>query len=102
MKTRIIQRDPEPDRPHDSGNGAAVPPPPPAHNLAARMARWSGRHRKKAIFGWFAFVLVTFFVGSNVIAQKDISDVDQYSGEAREAEQALDDAGMRPTEEIVF
>jgi uncharacterized membrane protein YdfJ with MMPL/SSD domain len=102
MKTRIIQRDPEPDGPHVSGNGAAAPPPPPAHNLAARMARWSGRHRKKAIFGWFAFVLVTFFVGSNVVVQKDISDVDQFSGEARDAEQALEDAGMRPTEEVVF
>jgi uncharacterized membrane protein YdfJ with MMPL/SSD domain len=102
MKTRIIQRDPEPDRPPISGNGAATPPPPPAHNLAARMAHWSGRHRKKAILGWFAFVLVTFYVGTNVIVQKDISDVDQFSGESRDAEQALEDAGMRPTEEVVF
>ena len=66
------------------------------------MARWSGQHRKKAIFGWFAFVLVTFFVGMNVIGQKDISDIDQFSGEARDAEQALDDAGLRPVEEVVF
>src|SRR5688572_6029680 len=102
MKTRIIQRDPEPDRPHNSGNGAAVPPRPPAHNLAARMACWSAQHRKKAILGWFAFVLVTFFVGMNVIGQKDISDLDGYSGEARDAEQALDDAGLRPVEEIVL
>ncbi len=102
MKTRIIQRDPEPDGPHTSGNGAATPPRPPAHNLAARMARWSGRHRKKAIFGWFAFVLVTFYVGTNVVVQKDISAVDQFSGEAHDAEQALEDAGMRPTEEVVF
>ena len=99
MKTRIIQ--PEPEQPDTSGNGA-VTPPPPAHNLAARMARWSGQHRKKAIFGWFAFVLVVFFVGMNVIGQKDISDIDQYSGEAREAEQALDDAGLRPVEEVVL
>ena len=102
MKTRIIQREPEPDRPDTSGNGAATPPPPPAHNLAARMARWSGRHRRKAILGWFAFVLVTFYVGTNVVVQKDISDIDQFSGEARDAEQALEDAGMRPTEEVVF
>ena len=61
MKTRIIQ--PEPEQPDTSGNGAVTPPPQPAHNLAARMARWSGQHRKKAIFGWFAFVLVVFFVG---------------------------------------
>ena len=66
------------------------------------MAHWSGRHRKKAILGWFAFVLVTFYVGSNVIVQKDISAVDQFSGESHDAEQALEDAGMRPTEEVVF
>jgi uncharacterized membrane protein YdfJ with MMPL/SSD domain len=102
MKTRIIQRDGEPDQPHTSGNGAATPPPPPAHNLAARMARWSGQHRKKAIFGWFAFALVTFFVGMNLIGQKNLSEIDQYSGEARDAEQALDDAGLRPVEEVVL
>jgi uncharacterized membrane protein YdfJ with MMPL/SSD domain len=102
MKTRIIQRDPEPDGPPTSENGAPTPPPPPAHNLAARMACWSAQHRKKAILGWFAFVLVTFFVGMNVIGQKDISDLDRYSGEARDAEQALDDAGLRPVEEIVL
>ena len=66
------------------------------------MARWSGQHRKKAIFGWFAFVLVTFFVGMNVVGQKDISDIDQFSGESRDAEQALEDAGLRPVEEVVF
>ena len=79
MKTRIIQRDAEPDRPHTSGNGDAR-----RHRLprttAARMARWSGQHRKKAIFGWFAFVLITFIVGMNLIGQKDISDIDQFSG----------------------
>jgi uncharacterized membrane protein YdfJ with MMPL/SSD domain len=102
MKTRIIQRDPEPDGPHTSGNGAATPPPRPAHNLAARMARWSSQHRKKAIFGWLAFVLVVFYVGNSVIGQKDISDIDGYSGEARDAEQALDDAGLRPVTEVVY
>jgi uncharacterized membrane protein YdfJ with MMPL/SSD domain len=102
MKTRIIQRDPEPDRPETSGNGAAKLPPPPAHNVAARMARWSGQHRKKAFYGWLAFVFIAFAVGTNVVGQKDIADVDQFSGEAGRAEKALDRAGMRPTEEIVF
>jgi uncharacterized membrane protein YdfJ with MMPL/SSD domain len=102
MKTRIIQHEPEPDQPDTSGNGAATPPPPPAHNLAARMARWSGRHRKKAIFGWFAFVLIVFVVGNNVIGSKLISDIDELSGESRDAEQALDRAGLRPVEEVVF
>jgi uncharacterized membrane protein YdfJ with MMPL/SSD domain len=101
MKTRIIQREPEPDQPDTSGNGAPVPPPPRAHNVAARMARWSGRHRKSAILGWFAFVIVAFAIGTAVGTQ-EISDLDQFSGEARQAEEALDRAGLRPVEEVVF
>jgi uncharacterized membrane protein YdfJ with MMPL/SSD domain len=102
MKTRIIQHQPEPDGPDTSGNGAPTPPRPRAHNLAARMARWSGQHRKKAIFGWLAFVVIAFVVGMNVIGSKQISDIDNFSGESHEAEQALDRAGLRPVEEVVF
>src|SRR3954453_737446 len=32
----------------------------PSRNLAARMARWSAQHRKKAIFGWLGFVVALF------------------------------------------
>ena len=32
--------------------------------LAARIAAWSARHRKKAIWGWFGFVLLVFALGS--------------------------------------
>ena len=102
MKTRIIQHEPEPDGPDTSGNGRASPPPPPAHNLAARMARWSSQHRMKAFFGWLAFVLVAFVVGNNMIGSKQISDVDDYSGESHRAEQALDRTGLRPVKEVVF
>jgi RND superfamily putative drug exporter len=70
-------------------------------NVAARMAHWSSRHRKKAIWGWLAFVLVVFIAG-NMIGTTQISDVDQYSGEAHRAEVALDRAGLRPVEEVVF
>ena len=31
-------------------------------NLAARMARWSANHRKKAIFGWLGFAIVLFAI----------------------------------------
>src|SRR5687767_12700612 len=102
MKTRIIQPEPEPDQPDASGNGAATPPaPPPAHNLAARMARWSSRHRKKAFWGWLAFVIVAFAIG-NAMGSTQISDVDQFSGESGRAEAALDRAGLRPHSEVVF
>src|SRR5215210_1635743 len=34
----------------------------PSKNLAARMARWSAQHRKKAIFGWLGFVAALFAI----------------------------------------
>src|SRR4051794_36508122 len=72
-----------------------------SHHYAARIAAWSGRHRKKAIWGWLAFVLVVFALG-NAGGTTNISEVDQFSGESHRAEQALDRAGMRPVEEVVF
>src|SRR4051812_25578072 len=41
--------------------------------LTARAARWSAAHRRQAILGWLAFVLVTFAVGSaaGVVTMKD-------------------------------
>src|SRR5918999_650567 len=100
-KSRIIQREPKPVQSDTSGNGAATPPQPPAHNLAARMARWSSRHRKKAFWGWLAFVILAFAIG-NQVGSTQISDVDQFSGEAGRAEAALDRAGLRPHSEVVF
>ena len=35
-------------------------------NLAARAGRWSAQHRKTAIFGWLAFVIVAFVIGGNL------------------------------------
>ena len=60
MKTRVIQDDPdEPTTTKDSPD--SVQPRPPV-NLAARMARWSAHHRKKAIFGWLALAVALFAV----------------------------------------
>jgi len=70
-------------------------------NVAARMAHWSGRHRKKAFWGWLAFVVVVF-LGGNMVGTTQISAVDQFSGESHRAEAALDRAGLRPVEEAVF
>src|SRR3954447_11298693 len=75
--------------------------PPEQHNLAARMAVWSSRHRRKAFWGWLAFVVVVFALG-NAVGTTQISDVDQFSGESHKAEVALHDAGLRPVEEVVF
>ena len=41
----------------------------PAKNFAARAGRWSAAHRKTAIFGWLAFVIVAFVIGGKVGTQ---------------------------------
>src|SRR5215204_5728234 len=74
---------------------------PASHNLAARMARWSSTHRKRAFWGWLAFVIVAFAVG-NAIGPNLISDIDNFNGESHDAEAALDRAGLRPQSEVVF
>src|SRR5215218_6555834 len=74
---------------------------PSAHNLAARMARWSSKHRKAAFWGWLAFVILAFAIG-NAVGANNISDVDNFNGESHDAEAALDRAGLRTQSEVVF
>ena len=70
-------------------------------NLAARAAHWSATHRKTAIFGWLAFVVVAVLVGQ-MVSQKTIYGADQFNGESGRAEHALEDAGLRPNKELVL
>ena len=35
-------------------------------NLASRAGHWSATHRKRAIFGWLAFVLIATVLGGSV------------------------------------
>jgi len=57
-------------------------------NLAARAGRWSAQHRKKAIFGWLAFVIVAVFIGGSV-GTKTLSDSDFGIGESGRADEAV-------------
>ena len=66
-----------------------------AKGLAARVGRWSTEHRKTAIWGWLAFVVIALVIGSGV-GSKELSDADRYQGESGRAEQALVDAGLDP------
>jgi RND superfamily putative drug exporter len=63
------------------------------NNLAARMGRWSARHRKAAIFGWLAFVAVAFVLGG-VVGTKELSDVDAQPGESGRAAHIYAGAGF--------
>ena len=38
-------------------------------NIAARAGRWSATHRKRAIWGWLAFVFLAVFIGASVGTQ---------------------------------
>jgi uncharacterized membrane protein YdfJ with MMPL/SSD domain len=41
-----------------------------ANTFAARAGRWSAQHRKKAIWGWIAFVIIAFVIGGAVGVKK--------------------------------
>ena len=66
-----------------------------AKGLAARVGRWSTENRKKAIWGWLAFVVIALVIGGSV-GSKELSDADTYQGESGRAEHALVDAGLDP------
>ncbi|MCW3007223.1 MAG: anti-sigma-factor antagonist, partial [Solirubrobacterales bacterium] len=87
--------------------------PPPAYdrgadrtqrrNLAERAAHWSAKHRRVAIFGWLALVLVSVFMGS-AVGTTHIATQDQGNGESRRADQMLADAGFydRASEQVLI
>jgi uncharacterized membrane protein YdfJ with MMPL/SSD domain len=60
-------------------------------NLAARMGRWSAQHRKKAIWGWLAFVFLAFAIG-NAVGTKTQTTAQSGVGESGRAERTLDNA----------
>jgi RND superfamily putative drug exporter len=67
------------------------------------MGRWSASHRKTAIFGWFAFVLLSIVIGT-MVGQKTIDQQNSNVGQAHHADQILRQAGFAqsdPLTEIV-
>jgi len=70
-------------------------------NIAARMGRWSARHRKTAIFGWLAFVIAAFAVGIAVPMQT-IDETDFNVGEARKGDHIIRDGGFKLEEQGEF
>jgi RND superfamily putative drug exporter len=66
---------------------------PPSRNLAARAGAWSAQHRKTAVFGWLAFVIVAFVLG-NAAGMKTLSDSDTGNGDSRVADEVIDKAGF--------
>jgi RND superfamily putative drug exporter len=67
------------------------------------MGRWSATHRKKAIFGWLAFVVLSVAIGA-FVGTKQIDQNNSNVGEAHRADQMLLDAGFQidPQTEFVL
>ena len=63
--------------------------------IAARAGSWSARHRKVAIFGWLAFVVLALAIGGKVGSQT-LGDIDGFTGESKRAEQTIVDSGLKP------
>ena len=73
-------------------------------NIASRIGSWSAAHRKTAILGWLAFVVLTvgLIMGGGMIKTQHLTSAEEIAGNAGEAEQMLEDSGLSPTEEIVL
>ena len=61
--------------------------------IAARAGHWSARHKKTAIIGWLAAVIIALVAG-NMAGTKEPSDADRYDGESRAAAKLVEDAGF--------
>ena len=78
-----------------------MPQPTQHHNLAARMARWSGRHRKVAIFGWLG-LMATLFAFSLVSPMNMIVYETSGPGESGRADEILYEDFEQPAGESVL
>ena len=72
-------------------------------SIASRAARWSAKHRRIAILGWIAFVVLSIAIGGKV-GTEQIADEDLGNGESRQGEQVLADAGFpdNQTEQVLI
>ncbi len=61
-------------------------------NITSRIGRWSVQHRKAAILGWLAFVLVSLVIGTKVLPQEHIDPKAAGPGESGQAAKAIDGA----------
>jgi uncharacterized membrane protein YdfJ with MMPL/SSD domain len=69
--------------------------------LAARAGVWSARHRKLAIWGWLAFVILALFIG-NAVGTRTLEHTEGSVGESGRADQAIADAAPEYAQELVL
>jgi RND superfamily putative drug exporter len=71
-------------------------------NIAARAGRWSAQHRKKAIFGWLAFVIVAFAIGGAIGTKQLGNSQTSRTGDSGRADAVLRDSFKRNYAEEVL
>jgi uncharacterized membrane protein YdfJ with MMPL/SSD domain len=62
-------------------------------NLAARAGRWSASHRKTAILGWIAFVILATLIGGSV-GQRNLEQSAMGNGESKRGALIIDAANF--------
>jgi uncharacterized membrane protein YdfJ with MMPL/SSD domain len=72
-----------------------------SNTFAARAGRWSAKNRKKAIWGWLAFVAIAFVVG-NALGVKKPSNENDNVGQSGKAEKLFTDHFPKQDEEAVI
>jgi uncharacterized membrane protein YdfJ with MMPL/SSD domain len=65
-------------------------------NLAARAGRWSASHRKTAILGWIAFVILATLIGGSV-GQRNLEQSAMGNGESKRGALIIDAANFPKT-----
>src|SRR5215213_1542092 len=104
MRTRVIQNESDTTTTNDDPRLTRREPgrpPGPSHNLAARMGRWSARHRAKAVFGWLA-LMFGLFVITIVSPMKMIVVETSGPGESGRADTMLYEDFKQPAGEQVL
>jgi uncharacterized membrane protein YdfJ with MMPL/SSD domain len=69
--------------------------------VASRAGVWSAQHRKTAIWGWLAFVVVAFMIGG-AAGTKTLEHTQTGVGESGRADQAIADAAPEHAQEMVL
>src|SRR5918992_3270998 len=70
-------------------------------NIAARAGRWSAQHRKTAILGWIAFVVIAFMIGGKVGTQT-LTNEQSGVGESGQAARIASEAYPKTVGEAVL
>ncbi|MGY1605301.1 MMPL family transporter [Geodermatophilus sp. SYSU D00815] len=74
----------------------------PSRNLAGRVGRWSARHRKTAVFGWLAFVVLAVVLGG-LLPRGELTPAEQLLDAPAQAQRILDANGWEePASEMVL